>query len=189
MVKRLNLFGKLLHVFTAFFPIYIFWAYFSSTKVTSWSIKNIFQIEYSLFIVLALFSISSIFIFYKILLKKPKIPNEQFNIKDTSKKSAYIRYMIGSLSPFILFITKFINNNQISNTSAILGTSFFIIIGLILILKDETGILYNIFYLPFHILNAKTKNGKDIIIISKKENLTGYIKVFQLNNKVFKEWN
>ena len=187
MVKRLNLFGKLLHVFTSFFPIYLFWAYFLSTKITSWSIENIFQIEYILFSILILFSLLSIFTFYKIILRKPKVANEQFNILGTNKKSAYIRYMIGSLLPFILFITKFINNNQISNTSAILGTSFFVIIGLILILKDETGILYNIFYLPFHILNAKTKNGKDIIIISKKENLTGYIKVFQLNNKVFKE--
>ena len=58
-----------------------------------------------------------------------------------------------------------------------------------LILKAENGILYNIFYLRYNILNVKTEDGKEIIIISKKENLTGYVEVFQLDKKVFKEWN
>jgi len=189
MVKRLNIYGKLLHIFTAFFPIYVYWGYFFFTQLTSWSIKNIIQIEYIMFIILCISSVSSVLIFYIGILKKGKNPDKEFNIKSTEKKSSYIRYMIGSLSPFLLFFSEFIKNNQISNTSMIVGTILFIIIGLILVFKDETGILYNLFYIPYHILNVKTKDGQEIIIVSKKQNLTRYIKVFQLDKKVFKEWN
>jgi len=188
MVKRLNLYGKLLHSITAFFPLYIYWTYFLSKRVTSWSFNNLIQLEYSLFLVLGIFSVGSIYIFYRVIMKKRKNADKEINIKSIEKKSSYIRYMISSLSPFILFLAEFIKDNTISNTAVVVGTILFIVLGVVFIFKEEKGILYNIFYLPYYILNVKTKDGKEIVIISKKQDLTRYIKVYQLDKKVYKEW-
>ncbi|MDO8642600.1 MAG: hypothetical protein Q7R76_03350 [Candidatus Woesearchaeota archaeon] len=189
MVKRLNLYGKILHVFTAFFPIYVYWAYFLSKRITSWSIKDIIQPEYIIFLILCMFSIISVYLFYQVILKKSKNQDKEINIRSTEMKSSHVRYIISSLSPFILFLAEFIKDNTISKTSVVVGSIIFIVIGLVLILKEENGILYNLFYIPYYILNVKTKDGKELIIISKKQYLTGYIKVSQLDGKVFKEWN
>ena len=129
------------------------------------------------------------YLFYKVILKKGKSPNKEINIRSTEKKSSHIRYIISSLSPFILFLAEFIKDNTISNTSVVIGTVLFVVIGLVLIVKEENGILYNLFYIPYHVLSVKTKDGKELIIISKKKDLTGYIQVFQLDKKVYKEWN
>ncbi len=189
MTKRLNLCGKLLHTFTAFFPMYIYWAYFFSTKIESWDIKDVINTNSIIFIVLILLSILSVYLFYIVILKKTKSPDKEFNIKSSEKKATQIKYIVMSLLPFMLFFGEFFNNNTISLWSVIIGTIFFIVVGLILVMKEETGILYNLFYIPYNILNVKMENGKEIIIISKKNNLTGFIKVYQLDKRVFKEWN
>jgi len=188
MVKRLNFYGKMLHSITAFFPLYIYWAYFLSKRVTSWSIDNIVQLEYLLFVGLCILSVGSIYLFYKVIMKKRKNADKEINIKSIEKKSSHIRYILSSLFPFILFFAEFIEDSTISNTSVIVGTIFFIILGFVLIFKEENGILYNLFYIPYHIFNVKTKDGKELILVSKKQDLTGYLKVYQLDKKVYKEW-
>ena len=190
MVKKLNTYGKILHVFTAFFPLYLYWAYFSFTKIESFAYKNLFDKWNSSFLVLCIFSVLSIFLFYYELLKNGKNHDKEINVKTSKKSSGHLRYIIGSFSPFILFLVDFITKaQQVSNTSTIVGTAFFILMGFILVFKEETGIMYNIFYWPYQILTVTTKQGKECVIITKKDSLSGHIKVTQLDKKVFKEWN
>ena len=189
MVKQLNVYGKLLHIFTAFFPLYSYWTYFSFTKIGSFNVENLFQKEAISFFILCILTIFSIVVFYFVLLKKRKNPDKELNIKKSEKNSGYLKYTIGSLSPFILFLVEFINNPQLSKASIIIGTAFFIIMGVILVFKEETGILYNLFYLPYHTLSVTTKEGKTYVVVTTKEKLSGYIKVNQLDGKIFREWN
>lgn len=189
MVKRLNFFGKLLHAFTAFFPLYVYWAYFFFNNVESFIFQEILQRDTIIFILLSFLSVVSILVFYLILVKKNRTADRELNIKSSSKISGHFKYIIGSLSPFALFIAEFLQNNQISKISTVIGTIFFVALGLILIFKDEDGILYNLFYLPYNMLTVQTKDGKQAIIISRKESLSNYVKVNQLDKKVFKEWN
>lgn len=189
MVKQLNAYGKLLHIFTAFFPLYSYWAYFSFKKIESFSVENIFRREIIIFFILILFSLMSIILFYSILLKKRNSPDKEFNVKKSEKNSGYLRYAIGSLSPFVLFLAEFINNPQLSKVSIIVGTIFFVIMGVILVFKEETGILYNLFYLSYHTLLVTTNEGKEYTVVTTKEKLSGYIKVNQLDRRVFREWN
>lgn len=189
MVKRLNTYGKLLHSFTAFFPLYVYWAYFLSKRITVWSLKNIIQLEYALFVILCVFSVSSLYLFYGVILKKRKNPDKEINIKSIERKSSHLKYIISSFTPFLLFLAEFIKDDSISNTSVIVATTLFIIMGLVLVFKEENGILYNIFYFPYHILNVKTRDGKDFVVISRKQDLSGYLKMSQLDKKVYKEWS
>ena len=189
MSKRLNTHGKLLHAFTAFFPMYIYWAYFFFTKIESWNLEDMLNFDSIMFVLLCLSSVLSIFLFYKVILKRTKSPDKEFNVTSSEKKAAHTKYVVGSLSPFILFLGEFVKDNNISLLSVIVGTIFFVIVGLISIIKEETGILYNIFYVPYNILNVKTNNGKEMIILSKQSSLSGFIKVYQLDKMVFKEWN
>lgn len=183
------MYGRLLHAFTAFFPVYIYWAYFFFTKVESWTLEGMLKYNSIVFLLLCLSSLLSIFLFYKLILKKTNSPDKEFNVKNSEKRAGHIKYVIGSLSPFILFLGEFVMDNNISVLSVIVGTIFFIVMGLISIFKEETGILYNVFYLPYNILNIKLSNGKEIIVLSKQNSLSGFIKVYQLDKMVFKEWN
>ena len=187
MVKKLNIYGKLLYAFTAFFPLYVFWSYYFFDKISSWSFDKIFQINYIGFAILLALSIAAFFVFYGYLIRKPKKPDREIAISNTERVSSYLKYVISSLSPFSLFIVN-LYNGESSLIVIILGTAIFVIILLILIFKDEKGILYNLFYLPYHILSSTTKEDKQITIISRKPEIDGYTKVHQLDKEVFKEW-
>jgi len=180
MVKVLNLWGKLLYCFTAFFPLYVYWAYYFSTKIYPFKIENLINFDQLLFFILLLFSIFSLTIFYHYLIKREKYEKEIF-IKSSEKDSKYMQYFVGALSPFILFLIEFIRDTQIYNDGIIVGTIVFILLGFIFVCKDEYGILYNIFLIRYKILRVKTKDEKDFIIITKKDNLSGYTKVTRLS--------
>ena len=180
MVKRLNFTGKMLHLFTALFPIFIYWTFIFFTKVQSWSFKEIYNKEYIIFILLSILTISSVLIFYFILDKKRKNPDKQVKIFTSTKHSNHIKYVVGSLSPFLLFIVEFFNDTIVVNIGIIVATIMFILIAIILIFKEDTGILYNF-------LDVKTDKG-NVTIISKKDSLTNHVKTIQLDKKVFKEW-
>ncbi|GAF87564.1 unnamed protein product, partial [marine sediment metagenome] len=150
---------------------------------------NLLNFELILFMGVILMALGSIFVFYKILIKTSTHPDKEIKVNDSKKQAGHFKYILGSLSPFILFIITLISDKNISNVSAIVGSIFFTILAIILIFREESGILYNIFYLPYNILEIATEKGSNILIITKKDNLYNYVKVKQLNRKVFKEWN
>src|SRR3989344_1476577 len=179
MVKQLNFHGKILHSITSFFPIYVFWSFFWYKNIDSWSIKNLIQLETVLFILLSVLSIGSIFLFYGVILRKRKSPDKEINIESTEKASSYLQYSLGAISPFLLFLSELLKDASFSKSTAIIGTMLFIITGLMLVWKDERGILYNIFYIPYQILIAKTREGRELTIISKRLYVNGYIRLVQ----------
>jgi hypothetical protein len=185
MVKRLNILGKLVHLFTATFPLFLYWSFVFFTKIQTWSTLTM---NHVMFFMMAILSIGSILTFYKIINRKRKNPDREFKIISSSKHSNYFKYAIGSLFPFILFIGEFFKNGKALEVEILIATIIFLIILIILIFKDDKGILYNLFYLPYHFLEIKTKNAT-YILISKKESLTNYVKSVQLDKMVFKEWN
>lgn len=189
MVKKLNFWGKLLYCFTAFFPIYVYWSYYFYARIDSFKIENLFRYEQIYFLIAVLISITSIIVFYEILIKRRKKQDSEIFIKASEKDSKYMQYFVGSLSPFILFIIEIFKSTTVYNSGIILGSIAFVILGFIFIYKDEYGILYNLFLIRYKILKIRNKEGKEYIIITKKDSLSGYIRVMQLDRKVFLEWN
>lgn len=189
MTKSLNKYGKLLYLFTVFFPLYVYWAYFSLINITSLNLRELYRREILVFFLLCFCAISSIIVFFFVLLRKQKHPEKEINVKTSEKKSNYFREVIGVFPPIILFLSDFLDKSESSMARGIIGTVFMIIIWTVLIFKDGKGILYNIFYLPYHILDVTTNDNKRYVIITKKDHLSGYTKLNQLDREVFKEWN
>ncbi len=188
MVKRLNLFGKSLYCFTAFFPLYLYWGFIFYNKIESFRIENLTKFVNLGFIISLSFSIISLIIFYGFLIKKSKQHDKEILIKNSEKDSKYMQYFVGSLSPFIMFFIELLRQNKTYDASIILGSIVFVVLGIIFIFKDEYGILYNLFFIPYKLLNVIEKNN-NLIVISKQDHLSGHVKVNQLNKKVFIEWN
>ena len=185
MPKRLTNIGKLLYVFTALFPLYLYWAYFFYTQVQPLSVTNLLNLNGLGFFTMVVLSILSAVIFYVLVMKKRKRYDKEIQVKESKKASLYSPRIIGSLSPFVLLIF----SRVLDLSAAIVATAFFLILGLTIILRDETGILCNFFFIFYNINKVTTTKGQKYTVISKKGNLSGYIKVSQLDNGIYREWN
>ncbi|MBU0963063.1 MAG: hypothetical protein KKD48_04130 [Nanoarchaeota archaeon] len=128
--------------------------------------------------------ITSPIIFFN-LIKNKKSADCEILVKSSKKDSKYAIYFLGAISPFLTFLLDFfLKNSELHIPSMIVATSVFILGGIILIFKDEYGVLYNLFFLKYHFILVQDK-----IIVSNQEAHSGYVKVTQLNNRVFKTWN
>lgn len=182
MAKILSSIGKLTYLFTALFPLYVFWAYFFITKINFSSInfKDINLLLSGLFL---LFTISSPISFY-FLVKKKKSQDTELFVKNSKKESKHLISALGSISPFLIFLLEIFKDSTLYIPALITATLFFILTGIILTFKDEYGILYNLFFIRYNILSVEDK-----IIISNKGSCSGHVKVNQLNKRIFKKWN
>lgn len=185
MVKRLNSLGKLLYIFTALFPLYIYGLYFLILK----SLAN-FSYVYLFFIaLLGIFIVLSPSIFFGDLVTKGKKHDKEIFVKSCQKNSKHLVYIISSLSPFLLFIIEIWRDTNYYDSAVLITSIMFVLVGFVLVFKDEEGILYNLFFIRYNVLTIKDKQDNEKMILSNKDSLSGYIKVNQLNRKVFKEWN
>jgi len=185
MVKIINSLGKFLYLLTSLFPVYLFIVYiFLLRSVNSFNYLNLITL-----IIFCILSISSPIIFFKILIRNRQNFDKEIFIKSSKKDSRHLLYVFGSLSPLILFLVEFVKNKIPYETTSIIGVTFFVLIGILLIYKDDEGILYNLFFIFYKISKITDKKGFEKIIISKKDTLSGYIKVNQLNKNIFREWN
>jgi len=188
MARRLNVLGKIAYLFTSLFPLYLFWFYFYVSKLNFKQLNN-FQYLNSLNIYLGGFfllcSIISPIIFYG-LIKNKETSDTEILVKNTKRDSRYAIYFLGAISPFLTFLLEFLlkNSSEFYMPSIIVSTILFSLGAVVLIFKDEYGILYNVFFLRYNFLSIGDK-----VMISDKNTHSGYVKVIQLNNKVYKKWN
>lgn len=187
MVKRLNNFGRLIYLFTALFPLYLFWAYYFIFQIEiSEFASRIILTDYNLYIgaIFFIFMVLCPIVFFK-LIKLNNSPDKEFLIKDSRRDSRYFMYFIGALSPLLVFIPEiYIKSQNIQMFSLVIASLIFIFGGMILVFRDDNGILYNLFFLKYHIITFHDKS-----IITKYPFHSGYIKVSQLNNRIFRAWN
>ena len=185
MVKRLNNFGKLLYGFTALFPLYIYGLYFFILK----SLEKFSYIHLSFITILGIFIILSPLIFFGNLVGRKEKHDKEIFVKSSQKNSKHFVYMVSSFSPLLLFIIEIWRETSNYNSAVLITSIIFVLIESILMFKDEEGILYNLFFIKYNVLTIRDKNDNEKIILSSKDSLSKYIKVNQLDGKVFKEWN
>ena len=107
MVKRISFIGKLLYLFTALFPLYLFWTYFFINRINFGTLNKIRDIlsyqEFYFGIIFLFFVILSPIVFFSLIKNKEKADGEVF-IKNSRKSSKHIKYALIAIIPFLNFL-------------------------------------------------------------------------------------